>query len=642
MKKNNLIVITGGPSAGKTTLLNQLEKEGYQITPEMARVLIDKEREKGRTTKEIRKNELKFQDEVLKMKISFEKKQDKNKLVFLDRGIPDTSAYLKLIGKRQTKLLKKSLRHCSYQNVFLLKQLPFKKDYARTESPKQAKQLEKLLLEAYNRVGIDPVIVPVMSRHKRLKFVLSFMKEKKKDKYDSYSSVFSWRYGSEEMRKIFSERNKYLLWRKIWVTIAKHQKKAKLISKVELDDLIRNQNKINITRILQIEKQTGHDVVAAIKEFAEQAKKGGGKIHLGATSYDIVDNAATIQTQQALDLIQKQLVDVLKKFKKKIKQYADLTSMGFTHLQPAEPTTVGYRLAFYAQDLLIDLQLLRFIETQLKAKGLKGAVGTSASFVKLLVKSKVTSDNLEKKVMKDLGLDPLLITSQVSTKKFDYLVLSSLNSIASSAAKFANDLRIMQSPSFGEWSEPFGKKQVGSSAMPFKKNPISSEKIVSLARYIAALPSVVAGNVSNSYLERTLDDSANRRVIFPDAFLATDEILTTFSRILEGLVVHENRIQHNLSVYGSFAATENIIIELVKKGVDRQKAHELLRQIAMKTWEDIQNGKSNPIKEFLMENTIIAKYLKPKEIEKLLDVSKHTGTAKRRALQLVKKIQKAL
>ncbi len=642
MKKSNFIVITGGPSSGKSTLLNLLNRQGFTISPEIARELIDEEMRKGKLIQEIRKDELRFQYKILDFNISREKKYNSDEFVFLDRGIPDSLAYIKHAGGPTKKLAKKLQKKCAYKEVFLLRLLPFKKDYARTENPREAKQIEKLLIDAYNRVGIKPVIVPIMSPQKRLKFVLNYMKEYKKNEKDSYSSVFSWRYGSDEMRKIFSEKNKYLLWRKIWVTLAKHQRKAGLISKAELDDLIRNQNKINISRILQIEKQTGHDVVAAIKEFAEQAKKGGGKIHLGATSYDVVDNAATIQTKQALDIVEERLTKILRIFSKKIKQYAGLTSMGFTHLQPAEPTTVGYRLAFYAQDILIDLELLRFVQKQLRAKGIKGAVGTSASFVKLLEKSRMNSDVLEKKVMKDLGLESLLITSQVSTKKIDYLILSLLNSISSSAAKFANDLRIMQSSSFGEWAEPFGKKQVGSSAMPFKKNPIRSEKIVSLARYVSSLPSVAIENASYSYLERTLDDSANRRIIFPDAFLATDEILITLSQILEGFEVHEKRIQYNLSLYGPFSATENIIIELVKQGMNRQEAHELLRKVAMEAWREIQEGKPNPIKKFLMENPKIGNYLRPAQVEKLLDVSKHTGTAKKRALKLINVIKKSL
>lgn len=457
--------------------------------------------------------------------------------------------------------------------------------------------------------------------------------------FSNYTSPFSWRYGSEEMRKIFSEENKYLLWRKIWVALAKTQHKAGLVSKEEFEDLKKNQNNLDIQRILEIEKETKHDVVAAIKEFAEKAKVGGGKIHLGATSYDIVDNAVSLQIKQALQLVEKNLIQLLSEFAKKAERYANFSCIGYTHLQPAEPTTVGYRLAFYAQDLLIDYQLLQFVKQNLKSKGLKGAVGTSASYQSLLG-SKTTA--LEKEVMENLGLDSLIITSQISTKKIDYLVFSLLNSIASSCAKFANDLRFLQSAGVGEWSEPFGKKQVGSSAMPFKKNPVSSEKIVSLARYLNQLPEIILANASYSYLERTLDDSANRRVVVPEGFLALDEILITMPKLITGLVINEKRIAYNLLQYAPFAATEPILTESVKNGANRQEMHEVLRQISLKAWADIQDGKTNPMQDFLLNNDVLKKYLKTDEIKKLLDVKSHIGDAPDRTLQLVKKIKETV
>ncbi len=459
-------------------------------------------------------------------------------------------------------------------------------------------------------------------------------------KFSNYESVFSWRYGSEEMRKIFSEENKYLLWRKIWVALAKAQHKVGLVSKEEFEDLEKNQNNINIQRILEIEKETKHDVVSAIKEFAEKAKVGGGKIHLGATSYDIVDNALSWQIKQALKLVEENLNKLLLEFTNKINQYASLACIGYTHLQPAEPTTVGYRLSFYAQDLLIDYQFLQFVKQQLKAKGLKGAVGTSASYKSLL--SKKTPSDLEKEVMDELGLKPLLITSQISTKKIDYLVFSLLNNIASSCAKFANDLRFLQSAAIAEWSESFAKKQVGSSAMPFKKNPVSSEKIVSLARYLNQLPQLISENATYSYLERTLDDSANRRIVVPEGFLAIDEILITANRLVSGLVINEKRIAYNLSQYAPFAATELLLTESVKNGANRQEMHEVLRQISLEAWTDIQNGKINPLEVLLIENKTLTKYLSKDKIKTLLNVSHHLGDAPERTLQLVKKIKEIL
>lgn len=457
--------------------------------------------------------------------------------------------------------------------------------------------------------------------------------------FSNYTSVFSWRYGSSEMRELFSEEHKYQIWRKIWVALATAQNKAGLVSPEELEDLVANEKNIAIEQILKEEEITKHDVVAAIREFAGKATVGGGKIHLGATSMDIVDNADTLRISDAINLLEKKLIKLLYLFSEKIEKYADLPCIGYTHLQPAEPTTVGYRLAFYAQDLLIDYHLLQFVKNQLKGKGLKGAVGTQAGYKKILEGTKISPEELEKEVMNSLGIDPLLISTQVSTRKIDYLVLTFLASISSSLAKFAGDLRILQSPPIGEWSEPFGKTQVGSSAMPYKKNPINSEKICSLARYVSALPAVALENATVSHLERTLDDSANKRVIVPEAFLAVDEIVNTAEKIIFGLVINEKKIQFNLNQYAPFVATEGIIIEAVKEGADRQAMHETLREVSLKAWADIQEGKPNPMADLLVENKDIQKYIKKEEIQKLLDVKTHIGTASERALKLVRIIK---
>ncbi|MEK7166000.1 MAG: adenylosuccinate lyase, partial [Patescibacteria group bacterium] len=367
------------------------------------------------------------------------------------------------------------------------------------------------------------------------------------------------------MRKIFSEEYKYRLWRKIWVVLARVQYEAGLINKNEMNDLVSHEENIDIKRILTLEKETNHDVMAAIREFAEKARIGGGKIHLGATSMDVVDNADTLRIFEAIAIIEGKLIELLKEFSVQIETYAKLPCMGFTHLQPAEPTTVGYRLAFYAQDLFTDLSLIQFVKMTFRAKGMKGAVGTSASYTTLLQGTKLSARQLNDEVMKGLGLTGDLITTQVYSRKYDYLVMTMLASIASSCAKFAGDLRILQSPPIGEWSEPFGKKQVGSSAMPFKKNPINSEKICSLARYIQQLPPIALENASLSYLDRTLDDSANKRIIVAEAFLSLDEILSTAQKIISGLVINKERIAHNLDQYGPFAATEIILMEAVKQ-----------------------------------------------------------------------------
>lgn len=432
------------------------------------------------------------------------------------------------------------------------------------------------------------------------------------------------------MRQIFSEGNKYRLWRKIWVELARAQSKEGLVGKEELEDLEKHEKDIDIARIWEIEKDTGHDVVAAIKEFAEKAKIGGGKIHLGATSMDVVDNAETVRIKEALKIIEDQLIALMKVFAKKIKKYADFACMGYTHLQPAEPTTLGYRFAFYAQDLLMDLELLQFAKKNLKSKGIKGAVGTSASL----------DPQFNQRVMNELELEDAEIVSQTAPRKIEFFVSSTLASIAQSLYKFAFDLRIMQSPGFGEWQEPFGKSQVGSSAMPFKKNPVKSEQICSLARLVAALSRVTWDNAAHMLLERTLDDSANRRVAMPEMFLALDEMLTSAKNIVEGLIINEEVIRKNLEFFWIFSASELIILESVKKGADRQKMHEILRGISMKAWEEMHSGKENPMEKLLLQNKEISKYLGKDKIKDLLNAKNHVGNAPQKALELAERISK--
>jgi len=457
--------------------------------------------------------------------------------------------------------------------------------------------------------------------------------------FDTYLSPLTWRYGSDDMRKIFSEKHKYELWRKIWISLAEAQHQAGLVSKEELSDLKKQEKNIDIEKIFELEKDTKHDVVAAIKEFAGKTKIGGGKIHLGATSMDIVDNADMIRIQEAIEIVEKKVVVILNLFADKIEEYVDFPCLGYTHLQPAEPTTVGYRLAFYAQDLLTAYEFIQFAKKTIKGKGMKGAVGTAASYQELLKNQSMNVGELETKVMKSLGIEAALISGQVYPRLYDFIVLNSLAIVTSALGKFAGDLRILQSPLYGEWSEPFGKKQVGSSAMPFKKNPISSENICSLARFVATLPKIASENAMLSYLERTLDDSANKRIIIAEAFLMTDQILITAEKIIEGLVINKERISFNLNQHVSFAASESIILETVKKGADRQEMHEVLRNISMTAWEDIQKGKENPMMKLLVADKLISCYLNKNQLEKLMEVETHIGNAPERALKLVKMIK---
>ncbi len=458
--------------------------------------------------------------------------------------------------------------------------------------------------------------------------------------YSTYLSPFTWRYGSSEMRVIWSEVYKRKLWRKIWVELARAQYKEGLVNKEELNDLIKHQNDVDIDKAHEIEKEIRHDLIAEIKTFANQAKIGGGKIHLGATSMDIEDNADTIRYKESLKLIEQKLKNLLKEFSKKINQYKDFSCMAYTHLQPAEPTTLGYRFCLYAQDLLLDLQFLAFVKSILKGKGFKGAVGTSASYVLLMNNEK--ADKMEKAIMKNLGIEAVDISSQIAPRKIEYFIASLLSSISQSLYKFAFDLRIMQSPGFSEWQEPFGKKQVGSSAMPFKRNPIKSEQICSLARLVFHLSSVARDNAANMLLERTLDDSANRRVMFPEVFLTTDQILINAIDIVSQLVINEKQIEKNLNIHGPFSAMEALLMTSVKKGADRQKMHETLRENAMKAYEKMQTTEKNPLAQILMKDKSLKKYLNENEIEKLMDPTKHTGLATVKCVAFVKKLSHEL
>src|SRR5690606_29686291 len=343
--------------------------------------------------------------------------------------------------------------------------------------------------------------------------------------HDTFLSPFTWRYGSEAMRHIWSETHKRKLWRRIWVALASAQQQAGLVSAEQVADLRDQVDNIDIERAHQIEQDIHHDLMAEVHTYAEQCPVGGGIIHLGATSMDVEDNADVLRIRQSLDLLLTRLGDLLRTLAEKIEAEADHVCMAFTHIQPAEPTTVGYRLAMYAQDLLADYADLKRIRGELRGKGFKGAVGTSASYSELLAGTGMTPDQMETHIMMALDLEPFLIATQTYSRRQDWVVLSALSGLAATVYKLAFDLRLLQSPPLGEWSEPFGQHQVGSSAMPFKRNPINAENIDSLARYLAALPRTAWDNAAHNLLERTLDDSANRRVILPEAFLAAEEIL---------------------------------------------------------------------------------------------------------------------
>ena len=455
--------------------------------------------------------------------------------------------------------------------------------------------------------------------------------------YRTYASPFSWRYGRAELRALFSEEERRKLWRAVWVALAEAQEKEGLVTAAEVADLRAHAAQIDIDAALAIEKEIHHDLMAEIRVFASQAKVGGGKLHLGATSMDIEDTVETYRLRLALASVGENLRQLLASFAGKIRDYADLTCMAFTHLQPAEPTTLGYRLAVYAQDLLIDDTNLRFVFEQLTTKGLRGAVGTAASYEHLLNHSG-DSGRIETYVLNRFGLKARDISTQTYARKLDYLLLSGLAGLGASLSKFAADVRILSSPEFGEVAEPFGKSQVGSSAMPFKRNPIMCERIDSLARLLVGYSDVAWQNAATNYLERTLDDSANRRTTLPEALLCADEIVTLARKVIDGMRVEERRVAHNLRTYGPFAGTEAVMMEAARAGGDRQELHESIRSAAMEAWAALARGEDNPLAQTLAADASLTALLDPAEIRRLLDPGKHVGTAPKRARTLADRI----
>ena len=455
----------------------------------------------------------------------------------------------------------------------------------------------------------------------------------------TYASPFSWRYGRAELRELFSERERRRLWRAVWVALARSQSRSGLVSAAELADIAAHAGEIDIAAAHAIEREIGHDLMAEIRVFASQATVGGGKIHLGATSMDVEDTVETYRMRRALALLGESLHALLGGFAARVEQYASLACMGYTHLQPAEPTTLGYRLAVYAQDLLIDETQLRAAYDALTAKGIRGAVGTSASYERLLAGTGRSARDQEDEILAEFDLKARDVSTQTYPRKLDYLVLSSLAGLGASLSKFAADVRVLSSPGFGEVFEPFGAKQVGSSAMPFKRNPVLAERIDSLARLLVGYADAAWQNAATNLLERTLDDSANRRTILPEAFLCADELLALARKIVAGLRVDERRVAQNLRTYGPFAGSEAVMMEAVKAGGNRQELHESIRDAAMLAHERLAAGAENPLADLLVADERLLRFLTPAEIRTLLDPTDHIGDAPERARALAARVK---
>lgn len=470
--------------------------------------------------------------------------------------------------------------------------------------------------------------------------------------YETYLSPVTWRYGSEQMRHIWSEAHRRRLWRRLWVALAEAQADMGLVTPEQAADLRAHADEVDVARSLEIEAEIKHDVMSEIRAFAEQCPVGGGIIHAGATSMDIKDNAEVLLLRESLDLVLGQLRSLLGDLAGLIEARATQPCMGYTHLQPAEPTTVGYRLAQYGFDLLTDLEELRRVRQRLRAKGFRGAVGTAASYAQLLSEGEPPAAGgaqpgaraaraLDAAIMERLGLKAFSVVTQTYPRKQDWLVLNALAGLGSSLYKFAFDLRLLQSQPFGEWSEPFGRRQVGSSTMAFKRNPENAETMDSLARLLATLPRVAWDNAAHSLLERTLDDSGNRRMILPQGFLLAEELLRRARYIVDGLVIHDAGVARQLQAYGPFAASERLLMELVKAGADRQQMHEVIRRHSLAAWQIVAQDPAvtNPLPDLLAADAEVLAYLPADRVWDLMDASGYVGDAPLRARELAARLR---
>lgn len=415
-----------------------------------------------------------------------------------------------------------------------------------------------------------------------------------------YQSLLNTRYSSYEMSHIFSDETKFHTFRRLWTELARAEKELGLnITEEQVRELEENIENIDFERAKEYEKLLRHDVMAHVKTYGEVAPKASGIIHLGATSCYVTDNTDIIQMKMALQLVVKKLAILINNLAKFANKYKSLPTLGYTHYQVAQLVTVGKRASMWIQDFLMDLEEVEYRIDNLKLRGAKGTTGTQASYMKLFDNDEETVKELDRKIVKALGFKKSLpITGQTYTRKIDFQVLEVLSSIAQSAHKMTNDIRLLQNRK--EIEEPFEKTQVGSSAMAYKRNPMRSERISSLAKYVINITQNPAMVESTQWLERTLDDSANKRLSIPEAFLAVDAILEIAINVTDGLVVYEKVIEKHVMEELPFMATENILMEAVKKGGNRQQLHEKIRKYSMKAAKRVkEEGLDNNLLELL-------------------------------------------
>ncbi len=443
---------------------------------------------------------------------------------------------------------------------------------------------------------------------------------------DKYCSPLSERYASKEMQYIFSPDMKFRTWRKLWIALAETEKELGLpITQEQIDELKANAEDINYEVAIAREKEVRHDVMSHVYAYGVQCPKAKGIIHLGATSCYVGDNTDVIVMTEALKLVKQKLLNVINELAKFANQYKDLPTLGFTHFQPAQPTTVGKRATLWLQEFLMDLEDVDYILNGMKLLGSKGTTGTQASFLELFDNQTELVDKVDPLIARKMGFQSCFpVSGQTYSRKLDTRVANVLAGIAASAHKFSNDIRLLQH--LKEIEEPFEKSQIGSSAMAYKRNPMRSERIASLARYVmidALNPAITS---ATQWFERTLDDSANKRLSIPEGFLAIDGILDLCMNVVDGLVVYEKVITKRLMSELPFMATENIMMDAVKRGGDRQELHEKIRTLSMEAGRNVkQEGLENNLLELIAQDEEF--HMTLEELKETMDPKKYVGYA---------------
>ena len=442
---------------------------------------------------------------------------------------------------------------------------------------------------------------------------------------DRYQSPLSERYASKEMQYIFSPDKKFKTWRKLWIALAETEKELGLpITQEQIDELKAHAEDINYEVAKERERLVRHDVMSHVYAYGQQCPKAKGIIHLGATSCYVGDNTDLIIMTEGLRLVRKKLINVMAELAKFADKYKNQPTLAFTHFQPAQPTTVGKRATLWLNELCLDLEDLDHVLSTMKLLGSKGTTGTQASFLELFEGDHEKCRALERKIAAEMGFDAVVpVSGQTYSRKMDYAVLSTLSGIAQSASKFATDLRLLCH--LKEVEEPFEKNQIGSSAMPYKRNPMRCERICALARYVMADAVNPAVTASAQWFERTLDDSANKRLSVPEAFLAVDAILSIYANVAGGLVVHEKVIERHVREELPFMASENILMDAVKRGGNRQELHERIRVLSQEAGANVKDcGLSNNLIELIAADPAFS-MLSREELTAHLEPARYIG-----------------